>query len=49
MQQSHLLSDVRSVGPIIWRMKKYYKESRKKGTSYTQSNEGRLLDWSHLA
>jgi len=29
-------------GPIVWNMKKHYKQSRRKGTSYIQSNYGRL-------
>jgi hypothetical protein len=26
----------RSVGPIVWEMKKYYRESRRRGISYVQ-------------
>jgi hypothetical protein len=32
-----------SVGPIVWEMKMYYIESRKRGISYIQWKEGRLF------
>jgi hypothetical protein len=31
----------RSVGPIVWKMRKYYIESRRRGVAYVQQKEGR--------
>ena len=33
----------RSVGPIVWEKKKCYKKSRRKGISYKQWREGKLI------
>jgi hypothetical protein len=32
----------RSAGPIVWKMKKYYKELRRERASCVKQNEGRL-------
>jgi len=34
----------KSVEPTVWKMRKCYVELRRKGTSYTQQNEGRLAE-----
>jgi hypothetical protein len=33
----------RSVGPVMWEIKKYYMQSRRKGISYIQQNEEKLV------
>jgi len=39
-----LKTDGEDVGLIVLNMKTYYTESKRKGTSYVQQNEGRLTE-----